>query len=260
MSIAKPTLTNVWASSGASNIADPGGVNDTGIPSGAKSIPRRWFNWVLHKIESPVRYLIARGVPDYDADEYYTVGDRVQKSIGGVYPATFLCFTPCHGAAPTGEDDDPNWMKWGYSAGDFAVAFASAFTAAFADAFDSRLGTVSAEAETGTVTVTAVDDNATIAYRWVCRFPGSTVKLVFVRLTLTAADHMSADLTLSGSAAFATGMDNIIVSIASMPSSAATAAHPSRAIAVVTNNQACTVGIVTPVAGTYVLEVMMQGH
>lgn len=113
MSIAKPALKNPWASSGSANMADPGGANETGMTSTAASIPRRFLNWILNRIETPVRYLVARGIPDYDANESYSVGDRVQW--GGSTGMTFVCIVASvgdgsgsnsPGASPT------KWARW----------------------------------------------------------------------------------------------------------------------------------------------------
>ena len=114
MSIAKPTLTNAWASSGAANIADPGGVNETGIPSAAKSIPRRWFNWVLNKVDATGRYLVARGIPDYDPLESYSIGDRVQRAgVLGAPDATFVCIQANDSSAPKAPIDFTTyWRPW----------------------------------------------------------------------------------------------------------------------------------------------------
>ena len=110
MSISKPTLTAVWGSSGSGNIADPGGVNATGIPSGAKSIPRRWLNWVLNKIELPIRYLIARGISDWDASESYSVGDRVQYGDGSKH--TYVCIQDNTDTVPSNVS---YWDRWAFT-------------------------------------------------------------------------------------------------------------------------------------------------
>lgn len=114
MSIAKPSLKNVWANSGSVNMADPGGVNETGIPSLAKSIPRRWLNWILNRIETPVRYLVARGIPDYDVNESYSIGDRVQ--FGGGPGKTYVCVVASvgDGSGTNSPSGTPaNWERWG---------------------------------------------------------------------------------------------------------------------------------------------------
>lgn len=134
MSIAKPALKNPWASSGSANIANPGGANETGIPSLAKSIPRRWLNWILNEIDTAARYLVSRGIPDYDALESYSVGDRVQWGAGwnrvyvcvatsvgdgtgtnspGTSPDTWAC---SDGGIPTYRSDG------NYKIGDFVLA------------------------------------------------------------------------------------------------------------------------------------------
>lgn len=111
MSIAKPPLSNVWgdaAPSGPTGIEDPGGVKDTGWTAASACPPFSWMNWILNKLDVGVRYLLARGIPDYDASELYNAGDIVQHS-GVTYRA--ISAGP-FGVAP------PNvtyWEPWGHS-------------------------------------------------------------------------------------------------------------------------------------------------
>lgn len=114
MSIAKPSLKNPWASSGAANMADPGGANDTGMPASSKSIPRRWLNWILNKIETPIRYLVARGIPDYDPNESYSIGDRIQWGDG--WGMTYVCVAAIvgNGSGMSSPGNAPaSWARWG---------------------------------------------------------------------------------------------------------------------------------------------------
>lgn len=137
MSISKPTLTKPWASDVSANRADPGGVNDTGIPADGKSIPRRWLNWVLNKVDAATRYLVARGIPDWDANEVYTENDRVQWTDGNCYRLRM--------STATGNDEDPShvliWEPWAYSATQFISAFTTLLEEAFPDLFAAAFGT-----------------------------------------------------------------------------------------------------------------------
>jgi hypothetical protein len=92
---------------------DPGGVNDTGYTVTDKGPPRKWFNWILNKIETPLRYLLARGIPDFDALESYSVGDRIQW--GGALGMTFVCIVANvgNGDGTNNPDQAPsNWARW----------------------------------------------------------------------------------------------------------------------------------------------------
>jgi hypothetical protein len=111
MSISKPQLKNPWATSGSANMEDPGGVNETGYPIAALGPPRKWFNWILNKIETVGRYLVARGIPDYDPNESYSVGDRVQW--GGSTGMTFVCTIASVGDGSYSNSPGVAHTKWG---------------------------------------------------------------------------------------------------------------------------------------------------
>lgn len=138
MSITKPTLTKPWASDASANMVDPGGANDTGMPSAAKSIPRRWLNWILNKVDAATRYLVARGIPDWDAAEDYTVGDRIQGSNG----RTYKCILASHDNNPTNRGWDTYWEEWGHTTTTFGEMFGhllvDSFPALFTAAFDTQ--------------------------------------------------------------------------------------------------------------------------
>ena len=158
MSISKPTLTKPWASDVSANRADPGGVNDTGIPADGKSIPRKWFNWILNKVDAATRYLVARGIPDWDASESYTTHDRVQGSNGG----TFRAKRASTNKDPTDQGNAEFWETWAYTETGFATAFTallasafpSLFTSAFATQFPVSMNGLTTGPANGEVTVT----------------------------------------------------------------------------------------------------------
>lgn len=127
MSIAKPTLSNPWCSGTPANMTTPGSVNDTGIPSAATSIPRRWFNWVLNKVDTSVRYLMAYGIPWWDAAETnYDLGSLVRYSPAPGIGLVYECIL-----APTGPDysnypgDGTHWQRWGWSLPELTTFVAS---------------------------------------------------------------------------------------------------------------------------------------
>ena len=115
MSIAKPTLSDIWANAapaGDTGIADPGGLKDTGWTAASACPPFSWFNWILNKCDAVSRYLEARGIPDWDAAESYSIGDRVQGSDGSTYVATTISGPPGTGENP-GTGGRTKWAKWG---------------------------------------------------------------------------------------------------------------------------------------------------
>ena len=140
MSIAKPALKTIWGSTAPTNLADPGGVNATGIPADAKSIPRRWLNWILNRIETPIRYLMARGIADWDENEYYTVGDICSRYIEGQGHSTYRAWQNAHGA-DQGPPNDHHWIRWGFNADQFTELFTSLLTSAFPDLFSAAFAT-----------------------------------------------------------------------------------------------------------------------
>lgn len=131
----KPTLSKPWCFDDANNMLDPGGVNDGGLPASAKSIPRRWLNWILNKVDYATRYLMARGIPDWDADEIYTAFDRVQR-LG----TTYMARVESTNVDPDG-DDGTNWMLWGFTATSFTTKFIELLGVHFPDAFASAFAT-----------------------------------------------------------------------------------------------------------------------
>lgn len=111
MSISKPTLTDIWAEATPANIVDPGALNGTGWTAASAAPPFRWMNWILNKIEKSVRYLLARGIPDYDAGETYRAGDRVQYTVGGnLY--TFVCIQANSPSTPKDPTYGSYWAIW----------------------------------------------------------------------------------------------------------------------------------------------------
>lgn len=208
MSIAKPSLRLPWSSSVPSNMADPGGVAANGIPAEGCSIPRRWLNWILNQVDTVGRYLVARGIPDYDATESYTIGDRVQHSLGGPFPATFVCTQACTGQTPA--LDSEYWEYWAYSAASFAASFAEALAAAFPtllaaqhpDVFDARLALRTATPGSGDI----VAEVGVVSSRMMFEVPyvggsGNGIKLIKCRITDCGTPAGWFSVTLSGAAA-----------------------------------------------------------
>lgn len=204
MSIEKPTLRPPWSSAVPANMADPGGVAPNGIPPEGKSIPRRWLNWILNQIDSGVRFIMARGISDYEATETYRSGDKVQ--YGGT---TYTCIsgTDITGVLPTVTE---SWQRWGYTAAEFANAFASALTAAFPtlladqhpDVFDARLALRTATPSSGDI----VAGVGVVSSRMMLEVPyvggaGNGIKFIKCRITDCGTPAGWFSVTLSGAAA-----------------------------------------------------------
>jgi hypothetical protein len=72
------------------------------------------MNWILNKCDAVGRYLSARGLTDYDPNETYSVGDRVQW--GGGVGRTFVCVVASigDGSGSNSPGNSPTkWAAWG---------------------------------------------------------------------------------------------------------------------------------------------------
>jgi hypothetical protein len=87
MSITKPTVSNVWASAAAEGdiVTPSGGQQVAGFTPSIAAPPYQWMNWVLKQATSMGRYLMARGIPSYDADETYSGFDVCRWTDNIVY-------------------------------------------------------------------------------------------------------------------------------------------------------------------------------
>lgn len=106
MAITKPEVLPVWAESG--DVVQPTNAEiQVGWPVGATPPSRQRFNWILNYGMNGVRYLTRRGIPDWDADDTYSAGDRVQGPDGLTYESR----TTNTGATPASSPSD--WRRWG---------------------------------------------------------------------------------------------------------------------------------------------------
>jgi hypothetical protein len=80
-----------------------------GWPESTVPPSRQRFNWILNFAANAVKYLLQRGIPEWDADEDYPLAGRVQHA--GVTWVAILANT---GIEPG--TDPTNWERWGYSA------------------------------------------------------------------------------------------------------------------------------------------------
>lgn len=106
MAITKPQVLPPWAESG-DTVQPTNAEIQVGWPAGATPPSRQRFNWVLRYCMNGVRYLTRRGIPDWDADDTYSAGDRVQGP-GGL---TYESLTTNTGATPASSPSD--WRRWG---------------------------------------------------------------------------------------------------------------------------------------------------
>jgi hypothetical protein len=89
MSISSPIREIPWAEIAASEeILEPFEVTKPAVGAGAAAAPFRWINWLLRQTARWIKYLGARGIPDYRSSEDYSAGDCVQHTDGLVYRCT----------------------------------------------------------------------------------------------------------------------------------------------------------------------------
>ncbi len=107
----KPTVLPAWAeSAGGADVLQPSNAEiQAGWPLSNVPPSRKRFNWVLKYLAQGFRYLLQRGIPEWDSAEDYRVNDRVMGSDGKTYKAIL-----------TGINKDPTtqptyWTRWGFT-------------------------------------------------------------------------------------------------------------------------------------------------
>ena len=114
MAITKPSVLPPWAESGDA-VQPTNAEIQTGWPAGATPPSRQRFNWILNYCMNGVRYLIRRGLADWDAAETYAIGDRVIGPTG----ATYQALTANTNKTPASNPSD--WVLWGLTLGDISA-------------------------------------------------------------------------------------------------------------------------------------------
>lgn len=87
MAITKPPVLPPWADTAANpaDIVQPSNAEiSAGWPQSATPPSRQRFNWILNFCANAVRYLVRRGIADYDAAETYAVDDIVRGDVNGL--------------------------------------------------------------------------------------------------------------------------------------------------------------------------------
>jgi hypothetical protein len=79
-----------------------------GWPESTVPPSRQRFNWILNFVANAVKYLLQRGVPEWDTDEDYPLAGRVQHA-----GATWVAIDANTGIEPG--TDPATWERWGYS-------------------------------------------------------------------------------------------------------------------------------------------------
>lgn len=107
----KPTVLPAWAeSAGDADVLQPSGAEiQAGWPLSNVPPSRKRFNWVLKYLAQGVRYLLQRGIPEWDAAEDYRINDRVMASDG----KTYKCIQAGTNKNPTTQT--AYWTRWGFT-------------------------------------------------------------------------------------------------------------------------------------------------
>lgn len=114
MAITKPAVLPPWAESGDA-VQPTNAEIQVGWPAGATPPSRQRFNWILNYCMNGVRYLVRRGLADWDADETYAIGDRVIGPTGSTYQA----LTANTNKTPASNPSD--WALWAFGPSDVAT-------------------------------------------------------------------------------------------------------------------------------------------
>ncbi|MBT9516690.1 MAG: hypothetical protein IV112_08345 [Methyloversatilis discipulorum] len=114
MAITKPDVLPPWAESGDA-VQPTNAEIQVGWPAGATPPSRQRFNWILNYCMNGVRYLVRRGLSDWDAAETYAIGDRVIGPTGSTYQA----LTANTNKTPASNPSD--WALWAFGPSDVAT-------------------------------------------------------------------------------------------------------------------------------------------
>jgi len=114
MSITKPAVLPPWAESGDA-VQPTNAEIQAGWPAGSTPPSRQRFNWILNYCMNGVRYLVRRGVADWDSAETYAIGDRVIGPTGSTYEA----LTANTNKTPASNPSD--WALWAFGPSDVAT-------------------------------------------------------------------------------------------------------------------------------------------
>lgn len=113
MAITKPAVLPPWAESGDA-VQPTNAEIQSGWQAGSVPPSRQRFNWILNYCMNGVRYLVRRGLADWDAAETYAVGDRVIGPTGSTYQALTANTNKTPAANPS------DWAPWAFGPSDVA--------------------------------------------------------------------------------------------------------------------------------------------
>lgn len=114
MASIKPKVLPTWAATG--DKVQPSDV-EIGVGWTASNVPpsRQRFNWFFNYVMNGIRYLTRRGMPDWDAEETYSIGDSIIGPDNKIYRSLTGNNT---NKTPSSNPDD--WHVWVSSASDIS--------------------------------------------------------------------------------------------------------------------------------------------
>lgn len=113
----RPTTLPVWAEAGDKAQPSNSEINN-GWPNSTIPPSRQRFNWILNFLANGMRYLLQRGIAEWDSAESYPIGAKV--TYGALEYKSLT--------ANTNKQPDTNpsdWDIWGFTASNFSALKAS---------------------------------------------------------------------------------------------------------------------------------------
>jgi hypothetical protein len=109
----KPTVTPAWGElnqTAADMVKPSDAAIQAGWPESSSAPVRQYWNWVLNYVDNGLRYLMQRGLVDWDAAETYSVGSRCIGDDGNTYVSLIASnINNAPSASPT------DWAPWALS-------------------------------------------------------------------------------------------------------------------------------------------------
>ena len=111
----KPTVLPAWGeSAGGADVLQPSNAEiQAGWPLSNVPPSRKRFNWILKYLAQGMRYMMQRGIPEWDATEDYRINDRVMGSDG----KTYKCIQAGVNKDPTTQT--AYWTRWGFTLAEY---------------------------------------------------------------------------------------------------------------------------------------------
>lgn len=103
----KPEVKPAWAEGGDRNDIPTNAEIQEGWPLSNTPPTRQRFNWLLNWLSTGLRYLTQRGIPEWDGEEDYPAGARVQHTDGVSWRALRANTNVEPGTSPS------DWVAWG---------------------------------------------------------------------------------------------------------------------------------------------------